>query len=700
MKKNTGLKKELRLFNVFALATGATLSAGFFLLPGLAAQEAGPAVILAYLLAAVPLIPAMLSIVELCTAMPRAGGVYYFLDRALGPLFGTIGGFGTWLALILKVSFALVGMGYYISVFFSDHLSQNEIKAIASSCAIFLGLINLFDSKKSGSFQSILVISLLVLLGTFLLGGAFKIEPSHFEGFFSKGPHSIAATAGLVYISYVGVTKVASLSEEVKDPERNLPTGIFLSLIVALLIYGLGTTVMVGVLPLSQLQQSLTPVAEVSRIIFGESGAILLSIAAIIAFTSVANAGTLSASRYPLAMSRDYILPSLFRKVNKQGSPYFSTFVTSLLLVLLILFLEPIKIAKLASAFQLLIFSLVCLSVIIMRESKIPSYDPGYKSPLYPWTQIVGAISPLWLIYMMGPLPSLFSLALITLGTLWYFIYARKRVYRSGAIFHIFERLGQLRYDGLDRELRGILKEKGLRTQDPFDEIVAHSLVIDCKEGKNFEDLVAEVSHYFAEHIDHTAEEIEKRFLDGTGLGETPVTEEVALPHFHTDGLDHSIMVMVRSLSGIAIHYQNPLEEKMETSIVHALFFLISPKGNPTLHLRILAQIAGHVEEESFSANWKNAKDEQELKEVLLRDEHCISLYVLSGTRSEEFVGQALKDVKIPEQCLVALLRRKGEVLIPRGQTQFQEGDRITIIGDAEGIKTLRQRYSLNTLLA
>ena len=101
LAKSKRLKKELTLLNVYAIATGTTLSAGFFLLPGLAASQAGPAIILSYLIAAIPLIPAMLCMMELATAMSRAGGTYYFLDRSMGPLFGTIGGIGTWLALTL-----------------------------------------------------------------------------------------------------------------------------------------------------------------------------------------------------------------------------------------------------------------------------------------------------------------------------------------------------------------------------------------------------------------------------------------------------------------------------------------------------------------------------------------------------------------------------------------------------------------------
>ena len=113
LSKSKRLPKELSLLNVYAIATGATLSSGFFLLPGLAASQAGSAITLAYLLAALLLVPAMLSKAELCTAMPRAGDVYFFLYRSMGPLMGTIGGLGALIALILKAAFALIGMGAY-----------------------------------------------------------------------------------------------------------------------------------------------------------------------------------------------------------------------------------------------------------------------------------------------------------------------------------------------------------------------------------------------------------------------------------------------------------------------------------------------------------------------------------------------------------------------------------------------------------
>lgn len=115
--KHDKLAKELGLLDVYAIATGAMFSSGFFLLPGLAAAETGPSVVLAYLVSGIIVLPTMFSVAELATALPRAGGTYYIIDRSLGPMLGTIGGFGSWLALVLKSAFALIGMGAYIAIF-------------------------------------------------------------------------------------------------------------------------------------------------------------------------------------------------------------------------------------------------------------------------------------------------------------------------------------------------------------------------------------------------------------------------------------------------------------------------------------------------------------------------------------------------------------------------------------------------------
>ncbi len=688
-KKTKVLKKELALIDVFAIAAGTTLSAGFFLLPGIAARQAGAAMILAYVLAALPLIPAMFSIVELATAMPRAGGVYFFLDRSMGPLFGTIGGIGTWLALVLKVTFALVGMGAYLSLFFEGV----PITPLAVAFAVLIGVLNLFGSKKSGTFQIFLVVLLLVLLSAFIVGGLPELHYEHFGNFFGAGFQNIFAAAGLVYISYVGVTKIASLSEEIKNPEKNLPLGVFLALGTAILIYVLGTTVMVGVLPMKELSGNLTPVASAAEKIFGRVGEILLSIAALLAFVSVANAGTMSASRYPLAMSRDHIVPDFFKKLNRKGMPASAILVTVLIIVVILLIFDPAKIAKLASAFQLLMFSLVCLAVIVMRESKISSYDPGYKSPFYPWMQIFGIASALFLIGEMGTLPLIFSTGLIILSVVWYFAYARERVVRAGAIYHVFERLGRHRYDALDTELRSILKEKGLRKDDPFDQIVMRAKVFDIDREMKFEEVLDYVSDWLSRLMPLKPEEIKEQFLEGTRVGATPVTRGVALPHFRLEAVPQTEMVLVRSKRGVKITLIDPLtHEPEEEETVKALFFLVSPENNPTLHLRILAQIAGRVDDSGFFGEWMEAHNEQELKEALLHDDRFLSVTVKSGEPSGELIGKTVATAGFSPGCLITLITRFNETIVPSGQTKILEGDRLTILGEPEALKKLKEK--------
>ena len=689
-RKHKRLKKELKLKDVYAIATGATLSAGFFLLPGLAAKEAGPALVLAYLLAAVPMIPAMYSVIELATAMPRAGGVYYFLDRSLGPYFGTIGGIGTWLALILKVSFALIGMGAYISLF----VPNLPIVPIALLIALLLGAVNVVGTKKSGRLQIVLVFGLMSILAVFFLGGVADFQTSHFQGFFAAGFDSIMATAGMVYISYVGVTKVASLSEEVEDPEQNLPKGMMLSLATAILVYFFGTLLIVGLVPPEELAGSLTPVAAAADYAMGRFGVILLSQAAMLAFVSVANAGLMSASRYPLAMSRDHLLPPVFRKIGKFGTPLPSILLTLGVVCLILILFDPMRIAKLASSFQLLMFALVCLAVIVMRESRIQSYDPGYKSPFYPWMQIAGIVFPFYLIFEMGLIPILFSIGLIAVSTIWYLSYARRRTARNGAIYHVFERLGQHRHQDLDSELRGILREKGLRKEDPFDEIVTRSQVLDLDAAASFEGVVTVVACKLQSMVSLSAADIKAQIMDGTRIGATPVSHGVALPHFRTDRIEQAEMVLIRARQGVLMTMYNPLTHEEEGEIIiGAIFFLVSPESDPTQHLRILARIAERVDEESFALEWEGAEDEHQLRQCLLHDDRFLTLTLGTTGATAPLAEKALHAVSIPAGCLVAMLHRSGQSFVPNGKTVLKAGDRLTIIGAPDGLSKLKNDY-------
>ena len=314
-----------------------------------------------------------------------------------------------------------------------------------------------------------------------------------------------------------------------------------------------------------------------------------------------------------------------------------------------------------ASAFQLFVFALLALAVIVMRESRIESYDPGYRSPLYPWMQLLGIGAPLWLMVEMGWTPVLFSVSILGLGAAWYFYYAREKVARHGAIYHVFERLGRYRFEGLDRELRSILKEKGAREEDPFDQVVARASVIDLEaEGASFEDLVAKAAALLAQRLPCTEQHLVEGFLKGTRLGATPVASGVALPHLRLEESQSPEMVLVRCRQGVHVDTGDVFGDTQRSDRVCALFFLVSPERDPGQHLRLLAQLAEKVDQDTFLAAWLDAKDKAQLTEVLLRDERYVSLSIRTGSSTARLSGRALRELSFPKGCLVALIQRGG----------------------------------------
>lgn len=595
----TRLDKSMGLFDVFAIAAGAMISSGLFLLPGLAAAETGLSVSLAYLIAGVLMIPAMLSKAELATAMPKAGGTYYFLDRAMGPLVGTIGGLGTWVALIFKSGFALIGMGAYVALFLDV-----PILAVALVLTGVLCVANIVGAKESSRLQQGLVFVLLVAVGAFLLlgveaTGVGRVALKADQPFLIAGVDGLLATVGLVFVSYAGLTKVASVAEEVRDPDRNIPLGMILALGVATLAYTLCVTLMVLVLPAAEFHADLAPMATAAAALAGPWAGVAVAVtavAAVAAFASTANAGILSASRYPLAMARDRLMPERFSQVGRFGTPTLGVVVTSAGIGLCILLLDITTVAKLASSFQLLLFGMVNLCVIVMREGRLEYYRPGFRSPLYPGLQLAGIVVPMWLIAEMGWVAMAFTAGLVVAASLWYWLYAASNVSRQGAIFHVFERLGRRRWAGLDDELRRILDDKGLRPDDPLGEILERVETI-AADARTFDDVAADAATRFARHSRLDADELAEAFVAENRLGMMPVVGTTAFPHYQVLGIDEPDLVVVWVAGGVPLE-QDPAEARAGPARAIDLFvFLLSPAGDAGQHYRLLAHLAGRVEE-------------------------------------------------------------------------------------------------------
>lgn len=606
------LNKQLGLLDVFAICSGAMISSGLFVLPGIAAAKCGPAVITAYLLSGLLMIPSMLSMAEMATAMPRAGGTYFFVSRSLGGMSGTIDGVGVWLALILKTSIALLGFGAYLSVYVNLPMS-----VIAITAGLVFMVTNMVGAKETMRLQVAMVAGLLAILVYLIVQGAPSVDLERYSPFAPNGWGAVLPTAALVFISYIGLTKVASIAEEVKNPGRNIPLGMFLSLIVILVFYGSVVALVVGVVPAEQLYKSLTPLSDAADISIGPVGKHLVSLAAVLAFATTANAGIMSASRYLLAMSRDHVIPHPFSRFSRFKTPLNAILLTSAVILLIVSLTGLERIAKLASTFQLLVFAFVNLAVIVMRESGIKSYDPGFKSPLYPYVQIVGVLISVVLIPEMGLLSSIFAMGLVAVGVVWHNLYVSPRVEtRVGAVAKMAERLGErlLERDadamGLRTELRQIMKERGLRAEDPFYQMVQKADFIEADNHMGCEEVIRQGAELLAKKSGVSRDLIYGAMLERNRLGETPADAGVALPHLLLNDVADFHLVAVRSLHGI--------EFPNTPRPIHAVFLLLGSRGNPTQHLRFLAEIARRAENPNFIDDWIATDSTDHLSALLL----------------------------------------------------------------------------------
>lgn len=695
------LDKRLGLLDVYAISTGAMFASGFFLLPGIAAANAGPSVILAYFVSSILMIPALYSMAELSSAMPRAAGTYFFIHRSMGPLAGTISGLGGWIVLVAKSAFALVGMGAYLALFF-----EVPVVPLAVALTLAFGVLNVLGAKETAQLQVWLVVVLVGIMAFFIVNGVLDIllgdanVAGSFRPFLPFGVQGFISTIGLVFISYAGLTKVASAAEEIRDLDRNLPLGMILALLTVGTIYTVGVTVLVGVIPPGELRDDLTPVATAGVQVFdwmpGGIGLGLIVLAAVAAFASTGNAGILTASRYPLAMARDRLLWGGFDRLGRFGTPTLAVVLTSAMMIAMIVFLDVERLASLGSAFQLLLFALVNLSVIVMRESRLASYAPGYSSPLYPWMQIVGFATTFALVFTLGVFYVVFIVAIVILSVIWYQVYVRKRVPRRGAIYGLFRRLGEIHDEGVDQELWSILQERGASEEDSFDELVARARIVDFEGMTSLGTVADRVRRTLEEMLPIDPGHVRTCLEQAMERGIVPEGAPAAVFDLPLPGIERSEVVLVRVRRGIRIDGAASFpgsgstgEESSQSGTVPALIFLVAPEGHVTQHLRLLAQLVSMVEAPGFFRAWRGATSDQQLLETLLRDERFASLVVGTPGPPARMVDKRLREIDFPGNTLVALVRRGDQTIVPHGETLLREGDRLTILGSPEHVAAL-----------
>lgn len=441
------LERKLGLFSVVILSLSAMLGSGLFVLPSLAMMELGDGnlplggIWLAYLFAGLVILPGAISKSELASAMPSSGGAYVYIEKTFGPIIGTISGLGLWANFMLKSAFALIGFRAYLWVLEGIlDVSINLDYAVMIMLGLIVG-INILGAKSIKKVQTpVVLVSVTYLM--FVCIYALLTMELNWDAAISREAlgadwHSFSSTAALVFVSYIGVTKVAAVGGEIKDPSKNMPYGILISLFFSIFLYVFVTlTMAITVDPLSYVENGHAredPIYVFALIVGGKTIATIAATFAAFTVLSGSLAGIMAASRFLFAMARDNLLPELFENVHsKYDTPHWAIIGTGLSMAAAILFLPVHDVAELASGFNLMVFILINACVLVLRNSaKSHWYKPEWKSPLYPFTQIFGILTGSVLIYAMGVKALFGGSAAVIIGIIIYQSYGKRHGQKS-----------------------------------------------------------------------------------------------------------------------------------------------------------------------------------------------------------------------------------------------------------------------------
>jgi APA family basic amino acid/polyamine antiporter len=606
------LRRQLGLLHVFCIASGAMISSGLFVLPGLAFAKAGPAIIVAYLLAGVLSLPGMLSIAEMATAMPKAGADCYTVIRSMGPGVGTVAGLLSWFSLSMKSAFALVGMAVFVTL-----LVPVDMHVVAVFCAGAFLLINIVGIREAGWLQVALSVGLLLLMVAYVVLGLPKVGIRRLEPFSPHGLPAAFFVTGYVFVSYGGLLKVASVAEEIRNPARNIPLGMLVSLLVVLGLYASMIFVTVGVLEPASLSGSLTPISDGAAAVMGAPGRIALSIAAVLAFLTTANAGIMTAARSLVPLSRDRLFPGIFARVSTRfGTPHNALLLTGGF-VIASLFLNLELLVEAASVVLILTNVLACLSVVILRESGLENYRPRFRAPLYPWLQIVGLLGFGFILVEMGWEAYLITAVLSLAGLCTYWFYGREYVRRESALLHLVERITARELTGgmLEAELKQTIRERDEIVHDRFDALVEDCPVLDLEHSMAADDFFDTAAASLAEAAGMSPAALAQDLKAREAQGSTAINAWFAVPHAVIQGEGTFSILLSRCREGVAFSKEAPA--------VQAIFVLVGPLSERGFYLSALAAIAQVAGQDDFRRRWLAARRPQGLRDAVLLAERA-----------------------------------------------------------------------------
>jgi basic amino acid/polyamine antiporter, APA family len=450
------LKRALGPLNLTALGIGAIIGTGIFVLTGtVAAQNAGPAVILSFVLAGIASIFAALCYSEFASLVPMAGSAYTYGYATLGEFVAWIIGWDLVLEYALSATTVAIGWSGYVVSFLNDigiHIPAHwqaargtvvtladgtTTTAILNLPAVFIiavvTTLLVVGIKESASVNNVIVFIKLAVVLMFIVMLIPHVNPENWHPFIPPntghrehfGFSGVVAGAAIVFFAYIGFDAVSTAAQEAKNPQRDMPIGIIGSLIICTVLYVVVAAIATGVVPYTELDVP-APIAKVAD--YAGLGAIssLIKLGAIAGLTSVILVQLLGQSRVFYSMSRDGLLPPFVRRIHPRfRTPYITSVLTGLAVAIPAAVLPVRDAAKLVSIGTLLAFVIVCTGVLVLRIRE-PNLPRPFKTPFVWFVAPMGSLSAAYLMFYLDIETWVRLLVWLAIGLAIYFLYSRK----------------------------------------------------------------------------------------------------------------------------------------------------------------------------------------------------------------------------------------------------------------------------------
>lgn len=400
------LKKALGLFDALAIGIGAIVGAGIFVVTGIAAGLAGPALLLSLLITACISAFTALSFAELAAFIPKEGGGYEFARELISHFAGFIAG---WLWLLSNaVVGAVVSLGFahYLAIFI-----PLPIKVMAVVACLAITLINYLGARESGLINDALVVIKLSILAFFVAFGIGAVKLDNFSPFMPNGGVGVMQGAALIFFAYAGFARITIISEEVKNPRKTIPLAIILALCISTVIYMLVSFTAIGIVGYRELAASGSPLAD-AAMAESKNAASLISIGAIAATLSVLLTTLFGLSRLSFAMARNCDLPKLFTNLHpKRATPYNTILVFGMIMAFFAAFTDILRAASISNFASLLYYAIVNYAALKMEKPMYPRFVPA-----------LGLITCLSLLLFLARDAWIIGSVVLLAGTIYYMI--------------------------------------------------------------------------------------------------------------------------------------------------------------------------------------------------------------------------------------------------------------------------------------